>query len=309
MDHFLSQRVLACVCVSMASFLITGCGSVSAVHKAPTYNLHGKPQMSGAVVRSELRFKLSEGNILITVGDRTIQGQMDMSGLQVTEDEVMAFAEERPAVVKVRYVTDQMETRQAIGDKVSEGSERGPLHGRTVIGEMVSDHWRFKMAQGNPTRLQTQALRELAGDFGAEFYPARPLSVGESWEVPAQAVKRWLGHDLIRSEGTAVLTLEKITEHEGERCAKVLMEISAGGSMLDPDGNELEITIGVDGYIYRSLETYVDLAGEMEGLMILEGEVKQDGSLIGIKVTGPIRVSGSNKLKHPESAARRVRPR
>ena len=79
MGHFLSQRVLACVCVSLGSFFITGCGSVSAVRKTPTYNLHGNPQMSGAVVRSELRFKLSEGNILITVGDRTIQGQMDMS--------------------------------------------------------------------------------------------------------------------------------------------------------------------------------------------------------------------------------------
>ena len=58
----------------------------------------------------------------------------------------------------------------------------------------------------------------------------------------------------------------------------------------------LELCLGVEGSIHRSLERHLDLAGKMEGLMILEGELEQNGVIAVVKVTGPMKVTSIDRL-------------
>lgn len=292
------RRGMALVLLFYLSIFFQGCAGPG----VNGHDLRGGVGPAGSVVRSEFRFAMAEGNILITIGDRAIQGRMEMDGLQVKEEEVMALAEAQPARVKLRFVTDQMDTRQAINGAMNSDSERGPLSGRTLIGNRAADRWSFQLDRGIATPTQVQAMRELELGFGQGFYPKEPVALGESWELPATAVKQWLGHELIRSQGTARFTLESVTERGGERCAKVAVEINAGGRLNDPDGNELELSMGLEGHIYRSLESHVDMAGELTGLMVLEGEVRRDGTVIGLKVTGPVKVTGSSRRHRPSTA-------
>jgi hypothetical protein len=251
------------------------------------------------VVHSELRFQLAEGNILITVGDQSVQGQVEMAGLQVKEDEVLSAG--TVPHVEVRYLRDTLDIRRVFGSETERDSERGPLHGCTVIGQKAGSNWAFQLAKGRPDDDQSAALMELAGNYAPAIYPARRLRIGESWEVDAVAVRRWLGHDLIRSEGKARLTFRGLGEFSGERCAVIDASIDAVGQLEDPDGNLLELGIGLEGTIHRSLESHLDLAGTMEGLMVLEGELEQDGVVVVVKVTGPMKVTSIDRLGPADS--------
>ena len=57
-----------------ALMFVVGCGSLPRAVKR--YDLRGSAPSAGRVVRSELRFQLAEGNILITVGDQSVQGHL-----------------------------------------------------------------------------------------------------------------------------------------------------------------------------------------------------------------------------------------
>lgn len=280
-----------------ALILFTSCGSVP---REAGYDLRGAAPETGRVVRSVLRFQLTEGNILITVGDQSVQGAVEMNGLQVTEDEVLAG--EGLSRVRLRYLRDTLDIRRVFDREVERDSERGPLHGRTVMGRKSGEQWAFRLANGRPDADQSAALVELAGNYAPALYPSRRLRIGESWEVGAASMKRWLGHDLIRSDGRGRLTFRGLAEFGGERCAVIDATIDAVGQLEDPDGNLLELRIGMEGTIYRSLESHLDLTGTMEGLMVLEGELEQDGAAIAVKVTGPIKVTATDRLRPAGSA-------
>ncbi len=280
-----------------ALIFVVGCGSLPRARKG--YDLRGSAPSAGRVVHSELRFQLAEGNILITVGDQSVQGQVEMAGLQVKEDEVLSAG--TVPHVEVRYLRDTLDIRRVFGSETERDSERGPLHGCTVIGQKAGSNWAFQLAKGRPDDDQSAALMELAGNYAPAIYPARRLRIGESWEVDAVAVRRWLGHDLIRSEGKARLTFRGLGEFSGERCAVIDASIDAVGQLEDPDGNLLELGIGLEGTIHRSLESHLDLAGTMEGLMVLEGELEQDGMVVVVKVTGPMKVTSIDRLGPADS--------
>jgi pimeloyl-ACP methyl ester carboxylesterase len=247
-----------------------------------------------------LRFQLTEGNILITIGDQAVQGGVEMDGLQVTEDEVLPA--EGLSRVRLRYLRDTLDIRRVFDREIERDSERGPLHGRTVIGHKTGEQWAFRLASGRPDADQSAALVELAGNYAPVLYPSRRMRIGESWEVGATSMKRWLGHDLIRSDGRARLTFRGLAEFSGERCAVIDATIDAVGQLEDPDGNLLELRIGLEGTIYRSLESHLDLTGTMEGLMVLEGELEQDGTAVAVKVIGPIKVTATDRLRPAGSA-------
>lgn len=269
-----------------------GCGSLPRAGRG--YDMRGSTPSVGRVVHSELRFQLAEGNILITVGDQSVQGRVEMAGLQVTEDEVLS-AGTLPRV-EVRYLRDTLDIRRKFGSETERDNEYGPLHGRTVIGQKAGSNWAFHLAKGKPDADQLVALTELASNYAPALYPARRLRIGESWEVDASAVRRWLGHDLIRSDGKARLTFRGLSKFDGERCAVIDASIDAVGQLEDPDGNMLELSIGLEGTIHRSLESHLDLAVTMEGLMVLEGELNEDGVEVAVKVTGPMKVTSIDHL-------------
>ena len=277
-----------------------GCGSLPRAGSG--YFLRGSAPSVGRVVHSELRFQLAEGNILITVGDQSVQGRVEMAGLQVTEDEVLSVG--TLPRVEVRYLRDTLDIRRMFGGETERDNEYGPLHGCTVIGQKAGSNWAFQLAKGKPDVDQSIALTELASNYAPALYPTRQLHIGESWEVGAAAVKRWLGHDLIRTEGTARLTFRGLSIFDGEQCAVIDASIDAVGQLEDPDGNMLELSIGLEGTIYRSLESYLDLAGTMEGLMVLEGELEQDGVGVAVKVTGPMKVKSIGRLGSVSPAVR-----
>ena len=88
-----------------------GCGSLPRAGSG--YFLRGSAPSVGRVVHSELRFQLAEGNILITVGDQSVQGRVEMAGLQVTEDEVLSIG--TLPRVEVRYLRDTLDIRRMFG--------------------------------------------------------------------------------------------------------------------------------------------------------------------------------------------------
>ena len=283
----------------LGAALMAGCASAPRVSG---WDLRGPAMETGRVVRSELHFKLAEGNILITVGDQVVQGAVAMDGRQVTEDEVLAAGD--LARVRVRYLRDSLDVRRVFGETEEVDRERGPLDGCTVLGRRWDGAWAFRLEDGAPDADQAAALNELGTDYAPALYPARRLRVGDSWEVDAAQMKRWMGHDLIRSEGKARLTLRGLRVFRGERCAVIDVKIDAAGELADPDGNMLELQLGLEGIIHRSLKSHLDVAGEMSGLMVLEGELEHDGVPVHVKVTGPMTVKGATRPQPAGVAAR-----
>ncbi len=292
--------------VLIAAALLQACAT--APPQTTTYDLRGPVRTAGSVMRSEMRFGFPEGNVLITFGDQTVQGRMEMRGRQVLEHELVSTDGVQPRRVKLHYAEDTLAITRVFGGKEDVETEKGPLHGLTVVGDKSAARWQFHLAEGKPSKEQSLALDELAGGFEDELWPARAVRVGESWTVDAAAAKRWLGHDLLRSTGQAKLTLRDITQHGGERCARLELHIDARGAIKDPAGNQMEISMVLEGTLYRSLATHAMVSGQLGGLMILEGSVMEEGTPVAVKISGPVTVDGRDRLQPgPSQAARAQR--
>ncbi|HEY0137973.1 MAG TPA: hypothetical protein VGB85_28000 [Nannocystis sp.] len=65
--------------------------------------------------------------------------------------------------------------------------------------------------------------------------------------------------------------------------------------MLDDDNREMEVSMGIQGTLRRSLDRAVDLDGVSQGAMKLAGEVVQDGVAVTMSVTGryTARITGT----------------
>ena len=129
--------------------------------------------------------------------------------------------------------------------------------------------------------------------------------MGESWTQTGPELRRWLGGDFTSASGEVKNTLLSVEVQQGEKVAVIESIGEVRGTMLDADNRPMEVSMGVQGTVRRSLDRAVDLDGTSQGAMTMSGELVQEGVAMTMSVTGrySMRVTGS--LRGPECSLHR----
>lgn len=177
-------------------------------------------------------------------------------------------------------------------------TEDSPLTGQKLVANRLdAGDWEYQFAQDGATPEQNQLLRELdrveAGV--AQFYHGHDLDVGQSWQVPVEALVRWFGDEVDGYAGDINVSVDRLETEQGELCAVLVVSFKATGTMHDPDGQTLDMTMDAAGEIWRSSRLEQDLKVEINGVVSMNADVPTQD--ITMKVEGPLVITEERKLR------------
>jgi hypothetical protein len=259
---------------------------------SPRYRLDGDLR-EGATVVQEFRMDMPEGMATVTGGGEAFEAPLSADLSQVTESEVLPAG---PAGARRLRLTHVRDVSKFVTRAPREETENGPLHGRQVLCEESGGGWRRTLVGAPPDARQRRELA-LAWSFG-DVYPARGVQVGESWSAEGAALRRlWGMGGTLSFRGSGEFRFERVAEHRGERCAVISGRVEIKARALDEEGREVEMELSYAGTAYRSLSSALDLDAEYVGEMRLNGTRVEEGLELRVVVTGPVRLSLSERRK------------
>jgi hypothetical protein len=116
--------------------------------------------------------------------------------------------------------------------------------------------------------------------------------LGTTWTIEGAELAAISGlSNMLSFDGSASMTLEKIVDIGEERCAAIsLKHIQVDGTMLSDDNEVMKFKLGGSGSYYRSLSSFIDIEGTVQGSMVIEGEIIVEGEKAKLKVAGPVNI-------------------
>ncbi len=261
-----------------------------------TYNLRGAP-VKGATRRAELDQTMTDAQVTFKAGPVSFSGVMTLH-LQSSDDlEILEAGDGQVRKGRLNHVLEKstMSMRMTLPDGTVEtenGDENGPLHGRAETVEHAGGRWTRTLEGAAATPQQARLLKDPPIDDA--IYPTA-LKVGESWTQTGPELRRWLGGDFLSTSGEVKSTLLSVEVQQGEKVAVIESVGEVRGTMLDDDNREMEISMGIQGTVRRSLDRAIDLDGTSQGALKMSGDIVQDGVAVTMSVTGryTARITGT----------------
>ena len=268
----------------------------SAPPAADTYNLRGAP-VKGATRRAELDLTMADAQVTFKAGPLSFSGTQTLR-VQSTDDlEILEASDGQVRKGRLNHVLDKsvVNMRMTMPDGTVETTNddtNGPLHGRAETIEHLSGQWTRTIEGAAATQQQARLLKD--PPIYDAMYPTA-VKVGESWTQTGPELRRWLGGDFTSAGGEVKNTLLSVEVQQGEKVAVIESIGEIRGTMLDEDNRPMQVSMGIQGTVRRSLDRAVDLDGTSQGAMTISGELVQDGLSMTMSVTGrySMRVTGS----------------
>jgi hypothetical protein len=204
-----------------------------------------------------------------TVLEDDFSAHVDVAGLSPTDTKIVDRTEVRPdgSARMVRLVNTR-----TTGDIVVHRA----FEGVPLVWRSAAQGWSATLESGGtPTEYQAADLKSLATPFVTDsIYPARPVRLGERWNMSADAARDLLS----RLEGLAVasedvrdqvfsgwMELTSLADREGQQCALLRFALTVEFKAT-PAG-----MVRVNGDGVRSLVTFQDLNWEAKAEWIATG--------------------------------------
>jgi len=286
MNH---RKLLQIVHIVLFATIIAGCGPAK-------YNLNGGKDKKGTSVRIEEKTNSSDSNLTCSTRLGSVAGKIDMDTHCITIIRILEMADGKASVIEVVHEKDIATTKTTINGRNQTQEQKKPLHGMTVVCKLIDGKWTQEMKGSTPTKEQKRLLADPPLFESHNLYPDHSVVVGETWTVPPDKFKRLLSADMLTCEGSMTCTFVRVSDLDGQKCAVILAELEARGSLLDTQNNEIKLTMNLQGTIYRSLSAFVDLEMKFKGTMKTEADIQQQGQNVATVITGPYAYTVTNKI-------------
>ncbi len=235
-----------------------------------------------------------EATTISRSGEVAVRGAEESSirGIGLTRERVLDRSMKPGAaggIVTYQIVGDRL-TRQEAGKPAV---TRQPLDGTSATGRRdPSGRWRFSPA-GKRVPGDVEELEFLTAFENRRWFPGRAVAIGETWEFPAEFIRRSLQRDIPQPEVAGLMKPREIGKNPaGHRQAVIDCVIRGGGNAPLPGGEA-----GAEGQLSGTL--IVDL--EQPGTMRLQ--------LTGHLTTTARRGADSTRIALPLTLMVRIEPR
>jgi len=246
----------------------------------------------GTVVREITEFLIDGGSVTLDSGGQLISGQM--TSLNTTAVETERLATDRVRVL--RLVDSGKTTTTGFGETEDE-TTTNPLQGIPVLGKLSNGKWVYSLESGTATSKQLKKLKSMSDEITETLYPSHRVRIGDRWDIDPQAVKVFLGEDVLRFSGTGSMALNSLTQYAGHECAQLTLILQATATWLDDENNEVTVDLGVQTEILRAIDTFTDLSQNGKGYIKMSGDILSNGSRIKMSLTGPVKISSFTIVK------------
>jgi hypothetical protein len=221
-------------------------------------------------------------HMVVNAGGQKVE--LDVEQKESKRTVMDCLAVDGPVINNASYkVEEAVEEKKEPGAPDFTRSEKA-THGKTIVVERKDG----KVVHQGADDLSPKDLKDFdLDDTFAQSFPKQPVAVGESWEVPAETLKKMF-HDPT-SEGKMTLALKEVKEIDGRKCAV----LDAALLMKGKTEEGVEISMDVKGPVVVWLERGYTQSAKLEGSMGLKANTP-DAVMDG---KGPMTVEITARFK------------
>jgi hypothetical protein len=293
-----STNLLKLLLISLLPSLIltTGCNTLTNSLLEPKgYKLNNSvPFNVGDTIKSESKMSTTSCKVTTSQADTEVSGDCKFSTNNATDTEVLELNAKEVSKLKRFYSNDISSFSFTFNGKTEENTEPGSFHQKSILLEKTNGVWNSTLIDGKPTAEQSKLLKEEKPEL-EDYYPSKSLKIGESWDM-GNEIRKYLGSDFLISSSSVNATLKEIVEHQGEKCALIEVVGDIKGTQLDSNNNEIQIQMSLNGNIYRSLSSFVDIDSKFQGVLKYEGSQTEKDQKLKITITGNYELTGSDSI-------------
>jgi len=254
----------------------------------------------GDVTQTTINLESTSGTVTVFIGGEALgQGTAELKYWSVEKTEIVDIEDGRVTEYATTVTQSDRNHATIIFGEVEKESETSTILNEKVTWMLIDDQ--FVPELPNATEAQLEELEPETADIPSP-YPAEPVAVGHKWELNKELVAQWLGEDVDKEgyEGSGSYELLEIVEHQGQRCAKLKMKLSFTMPMEEEadleEGQTGDMSIAMEGLVYRSLDQRLDIDIDMKGKMALNIQgVTEDADDFKVKMEYVIKMTGGDK--------------
>ncbi len=278
----------------LALLALTGC-------KPSGYKLGGHFIEKNAILHSESKLALKDAQVSMTTPDATVFGKMDLENNRVTSTRVLTVDQGKATSLETFFEYDMILARPTFQGRSLTSQQANLLHGTTVTSKWVNGRWIQTLKGAQPTPAQSDYLK-LSIPEGTP-YPDTPLGIGESWSVPQEQLRQYLGDFVDAKAGEMKITPIREADMDGQKCLLLITELRASGTKITIEGKEVKMTMDMQGTVYRSLKDRIDVKCELLGTLKIEQTMQKDGLEFPMTTEGSATLVQTAWIERGESVA------
>ena len=238
----------------------------------------GSPLSAAGIVFGPIKAQPGQSIRLITHSETpggTIQrsdaGRSSNGTINITRDRELIWTFREPAadgtrrgMVRVPKITTSSIIK--INGREEKTNDQSPLNGKMfAMSKKPTGDWKFELDGTVPlTRIRSE-IEELTVYLKRDWYPAREVKVGDSWEFDPAWVKMVIQKDLHKAQTIGTMTLRQVRRSAARETAVMDITIRSTGSDFRPDGSESSASVELKGQVVVNLATMLDEELELTG--------------------------------------------
>ncbi|MEO5714457.1 MAG: hypothetical protein ABIT37_13295 [Luteolibacter sp.] len=233
---------------------------------------------SAGIIFGPIRAKTGESIRLVTNSgtpggtiQKTIGGKSSAGTILLTRERELVWTFRDPAadgtrrgMVKVAKISTTSKT--VIEGKAETFTDTSPLVGKMFgMSKSPKGDWKFELDGSVPRVRVEKEIEELKVYLKRDWYPARDVNVGDSWEFDPAWVKMVIQRDFSGAQTIGTMRLRQVRNSFMRRLAVIDVSIQSTGAKFQSDGSSGEGTIDLTGQVIVNLETMLDESLELKG--------------------------------------------
>ena len=159
-------------------------------------------------------------------------------------------------------------SKSVVAGKEEKSSDSSPLTGKMfAMSKPPQGDWTFELDGSVPYTRVSDEIKELTVYLQRDWYPARELNLGDSWEFDPAWVKMIIEKDLVKAKTIGTMRLRQIRRGEKRQVAIIDVTIRGTGADFQADGSESGASIELTGQVIVNLDTMLDESLELKGTL------------------------------------------
>jgi hypothetical protein len=153
-----------------------------------------------------------------------------------------------------------------INGKVEKTDDQSPLNGKMfAMSKSPAGDWKFELDGSVPLTRVRHEIEELTVYLKRDWYPAREVNVGDSWEFDPAWVKMIIEKDLHKAQTIGTMRLRQVRRSTTRDVAVIDISIRSTGADFRADGSESSATVELTGEVVVNLKTMLDEQLQLKG--------------------------------------------
>ena len=245
--------------------------------------VRGKP---GESVRLVTHSETHGGTI-----EKTVSGQTSRGTIEVIRDRDLIWMFREPAadgtrrgMVRVPKFTSSAKT--LLYGKEDKVTEQSPLTGKMfAMTKAPAADWTFQLDGSVPLSQITAEIDEMKMYLKRDWYPAREVALGDSWEFDPAWVKKIIERDTEKAQSIGTMTLRQVRNSTTSRTAVIDVAIHSTGGDFHRDGTETTAKIELTGQVIVDLDTMLDVSLTLKGTVTSTTDRVSESSKLTLPVS------------------------